>query len=73
MRNGSRRVHREAVNRGHPERPVANADVVTKFMDNAGLHFSAGHAQAICTAVLGLDQAASVAPLEALLANDPQP
>jgi 2-methylcitrate dehydratase PrpD len=72
LRDGSQRVHREAVNRGHPERPVANADVVAKFMDNAGLYFSAAHAQAICTAVLGLDQAASVAPLEALLANDPQ-
>lgn len=72
LRNGQQRVHREAVNRGHPERPVANSDVLAKFMDNAGLHFSAAHARAICRAVLGLDQAASVAGLEALLAHDPQ-
>ncbi|WP_394790953.1 MmgE/PrpD family protein [Rhodoferax sp.] len=72
LRNGTQRVHREAVNRGHPERPVSNIDVVAKFMDNAGLHFSASQAQAICSAVLELDQAESVAGLEAVLAQDPQ-
>ncbi len=71
LRNGEQRIHREAVNRGHPERPVTNDEVRTKFMANAGLHFASTHAEMVCERVLGLDTAVSAASLEALLAHDP--
>lgn len=71
LRNGEILAHREAVNRGHPERPVTNEEVRAKFMENATLHFPVVHAEAICQAVLALGEAPDVAPLEALLAQDP--
>ena len=70
--DGSVLTHREAINRGHAERPLTNADVVDKFFENATLHFPRAHAQAVCELVLGLDRLASVAPLEDLLAQGPQ-
>lgn len=71
LHSGSQMVHREAVNRGHPERPVSNEDVQAKFFENASLHFSSRHAAQLCEQVLGLDDAPQVGPLEALLAQDP--
>jgi len=71
--DGSTRVHREAVNRGHAERPLSNADVVEKFMDNATLHFPRAHAEAVRDQILALDRLASVRSLETLLATDPAP
>jgi 2-methylcitrate dehydratase PrpD len=65
-------THREAINRGHAERPLTNADVVDKFFENATLHFPRAHAQAVCDTVLGIDRLASVATLEDLLAQAPQ-
>ncbi|HEY4068634.1 MAG TPA: MmgE/PrpD family protein, partial [Burkholderiaceae bacterium] len=64
-------THREAINRGHAERPLTNADVVDKFFGNATLHFPRAHAQAVCDSVLGLADLASVATLEDLLARAP--
>jgi 2-methylcitrate dehydratase PrpD len=65
-------THREAINRGHAERPLTNADVRDKFFDNATIHFPRAHAQAVCDTVLGLADLASVATLEDLLAQAPQ-
>jgi 2-methylcitrate dehydratase PrpD len=65
-------THREAINRGHAERPLTNADVIDKFFENATLHFPRAHAQAVCDMVLGLADLASVATLEDLLAQAPQ-
>jgi len=70
--DGSTRVHRESINRGHAERPLANDEVREKFMDNATLWFPCAHAEAVCAQVLGLDKLASVRTLESLLAADPQ-
>jgi 2-methylcitrate dehydratase PrpD len=64
-------MHREAVNRGHAERPLSNAEVRAKFFDNAAIHFPLAHAQAICDHVLALDELASVHTLESLLAHAP--
>ncbi len=64
-------VHREAINRGHAERPLSNADVRAKFFENAALHFPPAHAQAVCDAVLGLDTLDPVTTLEDLLARSP--
>ena len=64
--------HREAVNRGHAERPLSNADVQRKFLGhNATLHFSAAHAAAVQSQFLALPQLADVNTLETLLAQDP--
>ena len=63
--------HREPVNRGHAERPLSNDEVREKFFDNATLHFSRSHAQAVCDQVLSLDKLANVQTLETLLAQDP--
>jgi len=69
--DGTTLGERQAVNRGHAERPLSDADVRDKFFDNATLHFPRAHAQAVCDAVLALDRAPSVATLEDLLAVAP--
>ena len=69
--DGTSLVHRESVNRGHAERPLSNDEVREKFFDNATLHFSRAHAQAICDQVLALDRLDSVERLEDLLAQEP--
>ncbi|MBI3374343.1 MAG: MmgE/PrpD family protein [Betaproteobacteria bacterium] len=63
--------HREAVNRGHAERPLTNDEVRAKFFENAALYFPPAHAQAVCEQVLALDQLANLQTLETLLAHDP--
>jgi len=40
-------------------------------MENATLHFSKAHAEAICREVMALDTLAEVRTLENLLAQDP--
>jgi 2-methylcitrate dehydratase PrpD len=71
LKDGTERRQREAVNRGHADRPVTNADVCVKFMENATLHFSRSHAQAVCDQVLALHELADVSVLERLLAREP--
>jgi 2-methylcitrate dehydratase PrpD len=71
LADGSRTRHREAVNRGHPDRPLTNAEVREKFIDNATLHFVAPRARAIEAAVLELDGPNSTRRLEDVLAVDP--
>ncbi|MDB5817513.1 MAG: MmgE/PrpD [Rhizobacter sp.] len=71
LNDGRRLVHREAINRGHAERPLSNAEVVEKFMDNATLHFPVAHARAVAQQVLAIDTLGSVRTLETLLAADP--
>jgi 2-methylcitrate dehydratase PrpD len=73
LNDGRVLFHREAVNRGHAERPLDNQDVERKFIDNAALHYSAAHAAAVRDQMLALPQLADVRSLESLLANDPQP
>jgi 2-methylcitrate dehydratase PrpD len=69
--DGTLRHHREAINRGHAQRPVTNDGVQAKFMENATLHFPVAQAQSIRDAVLGMDRMDSVASLEDVLACDP--
>jgi 2-methylcitrate dehydratase PrpD len=66
-------VQREPVNRGHAERPLSNAEVRRKFHDNATLHFSASHADAVQAMLLDLPRLADVRPLANLMALEPQP
>jgi 2-methylcitrate dehydratase PrpD len=69
MRDASVRRKREAINRGHGDRPLSNAEVCEKFMANATLHFSKSHAEDILATVLDLENLPSVATLESLLAG----
>lgn len=71
LKNGHVLAHREAVNRGHAERPLSNTDVQQKFRANATLHFSDAHAETVQAQLLALHQLADVATLETLLAQDP--
>lgn len=66
-------TQREAVNRGHAERPLSNPEVVQKYLDNATLHFGSAHAVALRDHLLALAQLAEVHTLESLLARDPPP
>ena len=63
LKDGRRLVHREAINRGCADRPLANADIVDKFMGNARVRLSVGHARAVRDAVLGLEAASDVRPV----------
>ena len=71
LRDGTVLRHREAVNRGHAERPVTNDEVQAKFMENATLHFPTAQAAAMRDAVLGLDRMTDVADLEDVLCSNP--
>lgn len=71
MRDGHQHRHREAINRGHADKPMTNVDVCKKYQQNAMLHFSATSVDKIRTSVLGLDKLQSMRVLEAVLACDP--
>lgn len=71
LRDGRELRQREAINRGHADRPLDNDEVQAKFMENATLHFPEAHACAVRDALLGLDTLADVRTLERLLAQDP--
>lgn len=53
--DGTERRHREAINRGAPERPVSNAEIVAKFRENAATALAPRAAATIEAALLGLD------------------
>ncbi len=57
LKDGREVRHREAVNRGSADRPLSNAEVEAKFLQNAGHCVSAARAKAIRDAVLNLDDA----------------
>jgi 2-methylcitrate dehydratase PrpD len=73
LRDGTEIRHREAINRGHAERPVTNEEVQAKFLENARLHFSTAHAELVRDRVLGLHRVAHIGTIESLLASDPTP
>jgi 2-methylcitrate dehydratase PrpD len=52
--------HREAINRGSADRPLSNAEIVAKYLDNACRMLTRDRAERVCTAVLGLDRAEAV-------------
>ena len=59
LKDGSEVVHREAENRGCPERPIANDDIVAKFTANATPSLGEAEAAAVRRAVLGMERAGS--------------
>jgi 2-methylcitrate dehydratase PrpD len=54
MRDGRTLRHREEVNRGAPDRPLTNADIVAKYRANAALALSPGAIARVEHAVLSL-------------------
>jgi 2-methylcitrate dehydratase PrpD len=71
LADGTRMRHREAVNRGHAERPLSNAEVQRKFSANAALHFHRGWADSLMAQVLELQDLPQVRVLEDKLAQEP--
>jgi 2-methylcitrate dehydratase PrpD len=69
LKNGREVRHRETINRGAGERPITNAEVVAKFLDNAALVMSRDKAERIRDAVLALDSAPDARDLAAQLCN----
>ena len=62
--------NRVAVNRGNPERPLANAEIEAKYFENCAVSLDPGMASRIRDAILGLESVADVRELEALLAAE---
>ena len=56
---------REAVNRGAPDRPLSNEDIVAKYQGNAALALGAEAANRVRTAILGLETTPSAAAFAA--------
>ena len=59
-RDGRELRHREEINRGADERPLTNAEIAKKYMENACLTVDEGRAVVIRDAILGLDRCADV-------------
>lgn len=57
LKNGQKLSHREHINRGAAERPLANSEIVEKFRDNAATAFDAATVERMEAGVLGLEQA----------------
>ncbi|WP_144109716.1 MmgE/PrpD family protein [Paraburkholderia sp. BCC1886] len=55
-RDGRRFAHREAINRGSPDRPLTNDEIVAKFFDNAQRVVSRERAAQVRDAVLDLER-----------------
>ena len=66
LKDGREVRHRESINRGSADRPLSNAEVVDKFLQNAAYAVTQEHALRIRDAVLGLDDAPALALEEAL-------
>jgi 2-methylcitrate dehydratase PrpD len=67
--NDGRKVrHREGVNRGCADRPLSNAEIETKYFDNACRLLTREHAERVRDALVGID-GGSVAALGDLLAQ----
>jgi 2-methylcitrate dehydratase PrpD len=66
LKDGREVRHREQVNRGSADRPLTNAEVVEKFLQNAAYAVPLARAQRIRDAVLTLDEAPALALEEVL-------
>ena len=68
LKDGRKLAHREQINRGAPNRPLSNEEIVAKFMDNAQLAVSASRAGEMRDAILAMDdQAVSASGLASVL------
>lgn len=70
MNDGTEFLQREQVNRGAADRPVSEQEIVSKFMDNAGLAMSNARATPIKDLVLSIDEIAAARTISRALARD---
>jgi 2-methylcitrate dehydratase PrpD len=66
-KDGRELRHREEHNRGSDKNPLATADILAKFRDNAGRVFDAAKTDQVIDAVMGLDKAPNLDALAAAL------
>ncbi len=59
---------REDIDRGSPENPLSEADIINKFLENAQMVLSAARARQIRDTILDLEALGDVTPLTELLA-----
>lgn len=71
--DGTTLVHREAINRGHADRPMDGAEIRAKFRANAGLSFPGERVQALEESILSIDVQSDVRALDTLLTALPFP
>jgi 2-methylcitrate dehydratase PrpD len=67
--DGRRLCHREHMNRGCGDRPLAEREILAKIHDNAARAPATERARAIAAAVLGLDEAADISDVARLLSS----
>lgn len=67
--DGRELVRREHINRGAADRPLSGEDIVGKFMDNALTAVPRAHAEALRDAVLTIDRATDLEPVETLFSQ----
>ncbi len=70
LKDGREFAHREGINRGSPDRPLTDEELLRKFADNAQRVTSPRRASAIADAVLAIDQPEGLADFERLLAKE---
>jgi 2-methylcitrate dehydratase PrpD len=56
VKNGQQLSHREQVNRGAPERPLAESDVTRKYFENMAVATSQRKAERVARTILAADQ-----------------
>ncbi len=61
LSDGRKLSHKEHINRGAADRPLANAEIVTKFRDNVATAFDAETSARMETAMLELERAQNAA------------
>jgi 2-methylcitrate dehydratase PrpD len=69
MKDGRRLAHREQVNRGAPDNPLAESDIVAKFMENAQCALAADDAARVRDRLLSLEDERSASDIAALLSR----
>ena len=67
--DGRKLTNRVAVNRGNPERPLTNAEIEAKFLENAALTLTESAAKRIRDQVLALEKVANATDFEATLTD----
>ena len=67
LRDGRLREADELINRGHPDRPLSDDEVVAKFTSNARRRLDAGAVQKVVDTVWGLEELDSVDELAGLV------
>lgn len=71
LRDGRTLRHREEVNRGAPDRPLSNADIIEKYRGNAALALDPAASRRIEGAVLGMARHAATALAHAINPGTP--